>query len=63
MNSKKHSKETLLAKGGIGLDAINYINSSIQGQKNKKKDLEQKIKDSFFMVPEKVEYDESEYQK
>lgn len=53
----------LLAKGGFGLDAINYINSNIQGQKNKKKDLEQKIKDSFYMAPEKVEYDESEYQK
>ena len=53
----------MLSKGGLGNDAINFINSSIDQQKNKKVDLEQKIMESFYLTPQNIEYDEDEYQK
>ena len=51
--SKKHS--SLLSKGGLGNDAINFINSSIDQQKNKKVDLEQKIMESFYLTPQNID--------
>ena len=45
---------------GLGIDAINYINSSLNQQKSAKSALEQKIQDSFYMPPA---YDHEEYEK